>query len=670
MTTATSLSGALLIATSGLSANQAGLDVVSRNVANSQVTGYTTKTAPLESVVTGDTNSGVRTLAVTRDVNQALLRQVQLASSTNSQLTTQNTFLQAFQSNFGSPGNTTNLTAQIGNLQNAFSALTNSPDDPTAQTQTITVAQNLVQQFNSVATNISAVREQADQQIATSVTNINTALNQIFTLNNQIVQLTAQGLSTADLEDQRDDEVNSIAQQMNIQTSVNGNGAVYIQTSNGTSLLDATYNPNTPALTFNQTPVVLPGSAYYPPPSSALSSQPLSGIKVNGVDITSQITGGNIAGDLNVRDNLMPATQSQLDELAGQLITKFNNNDLQLFLAGTNVLPSSDSVQDVGGVAAAAAGVASTITVPSGGTAGLTVGMSVNFASQPNTQYVITGISAGTNQITFVQANPSNIANATTGLTQAVPQSTNVTFGPAIPQIQVGANASVGAGTGTPATNVITLSGAVGAQVNMRIKFANDPTTYTITSVATNGSGQQTITVQPDGGSSTTGLLVKVTAGEAISIQPPVSGLVGLADNITVNPVVINNPWRVRDGTRVQQPSTLTGNNTLPTNIVSMFNAQQTFTTNTGLATSATLQNFGTAAIAFQANATATTQASLDSASTIYNSLNKQLQDQSGVNVDQQLATMIQIQSSYEASARTITAIQQMMQQLLQAVQG
>ncbi len=651
MTTATSLSGALLIASSGLSANQAGLDVVSRNVANSQVQGYTTKTAPLESIVTGDTNSGVRTLAVTRDVNQALLRQVQIASSTNSQLSTQNTFLQAFQSNFGSPGNTTNLTAQIGNLQNAFSALTNSPDDPTAQTQAITVAQNLVQQFNRVSQNISAVREQADQQIASSVNNINTALNQVFTLNNQIVQLKAQGLSTADLEDQRDDEINAIAQEMNIQTSVNGNGAIYIQTANGTSLLDATYNPSTPALSFSQTPVILPGSAYYPPPSSALSSQPLSGIKINGVDITSQITGGNIAGDLNVRDNLMPATQSQLDELAGQLITKFNNNDLQLFQAGTSALPSADVVQT------STLGPPSQITVQAGGTSGLSVGMSINFASQPSTQYQITAINSVSNTITYVKTGTANAA------TTAPATSDNVTFGPAIPQTSVATAAAIGSTT-------VTLNSAVGAATNMRIKFANDATIYTITNVATNGSGQQVITIQPDGGSSTTGLISPVTANESISIQPPVSGLVGLSGTIQLNQVVVNNPWRVRDGTRVQQPSTLTGNNTLPTNIVSMFNTQQNFTTNTGLATLATLQNFGTAAIAFQANAAATTQASLDSASTIYTSLNKQLQDQSGVNVDQQLANMIQIQSSYEASARTITAIQQMMQQLLQAVQG
>lgn len=649
----TSLSSALLIAASGLSANQAGLDVVSRNVANAQVTGYTAKTAPLETVVAGDVASGVRTLAVTRTVNEALLRQVQNANSTNSQLSTENTFLQAFQSNFGTPGNTTNIAAQIGNLQNAFSALTLNPDDPTTQTQAITVAQNLTQQFNQISQNIDQVREQADSQIATSVGNINTALGQVYQLNQQIVSLQAQGLSTADLEDQRDDAINAIAQEINVSTSVQGNGAVYIQTGNGVSLLDSTYNPANPTVvSFSQTPVISPDSAYYPPPSTALSKTPLSGIKVNGVDITSQITSGNIAGDLNIRDDVMPQTQSQLDELAGQLMTQFNNNDLQLFVNGTSSLPSSDQAQS------SSLGPPSTVTVQSGGTSGLSAGMSISFASQPGVQYQITAVNSVTNTITYVKAGTASAA------TTAPATSDDVTFGPAIPQISVASTGAAAVGSTT-----ITLAGAVGAQTGMRIKFANDANIYTISAVTTNGSGQQVITVQPDGGSTTSGVQVAVTNGEAISIEPPVSGLVGLAQNITVNPVVVDNPWRMRDGTRVQQPSTLTGNNTLPTDIVNMFNAQQTFTTNTGLPTTATLQNFGTAAVAFQANAAATSKSSLDSAQTIYNSLNQQYQNQSGVNVDQQLANMIQIQSSYEASARTITAIQDMMNQLLQAVQ-
>ena len=648
VTTTTSLNSALLIAASGLNANQVGIGVVSSNVANSQVPGYTAKTAPVETMLAGNVDSGVRTLAITRQVNEALLGAVQSASSSNQMLSTENTFLQAFQNNFGTPGNTTNLAAQIGNLQNAFSALTVNPSDPTTQVQAISTAQNLAQQLNQVSQNISQVREQADSQIATSVNNVNTALNHVFDLNTQIVQLKALGDSTADLEDQRDDAINAIAQEMNITTSTANNGAIYIQTGNGVSLLDATYNPSNPPLSFNSTPVVLPQSAYYPPPSTNNSTAPLSGIMVNGTDITSSITSGNIAGDLKIRDNLMPATQSQIDELGAQLITQFNANDLQLFVNGTAVLPSSDSVQT-----AAAAG-ATSVTVQS--TTNLAAGMTMQFASQPGVTYQITSI-AGTT-VNFVQL------GKTTGLASAEAVSDNITFGPAIPQISAGAASAVGSTT-------VTLAGSVGAQKDMRIKFANDPTIYTITNVVpaapTPGSAQ-VITIQPDGGSSTTGLLAAVTNGESISIQPPVLGLVGLASNIAVNPNVVNNPWRMRDGTRVQQPSTLTGNNTLPTNIVTMFNALQTFTSNTGLPTSASLQNFGAAAIAFQANAAATAKSNLDSASTIYNALNRQFQDQSGVNVDQQLANMIQIQSSYAASARTITAIKQMLDQLLQAV--
>lgn len=648
----TSLNNALLIAASGLNANQVGLGVVSQNVANSQVTGYTTESAPLETIVTGGLSSGVRTLAVTTNINQALLRQVQNANSTSSQYTTVNTFLQAFQNNFGTPGSTTNIVAQIGNLENAFSALTVNPNDPTAQSQVVTAAQNLAQQFNQIGDNINQVREQADSQIATSVNNVNTALNQVYSLNQQIVALQAQGLSTANLQDQRNNEISAIAQEMNISTSVQSNGAIYIQTGNGVSLLDSTYNPANPQVTFSQTPVVSAQSAYYPPPSSSLSTFPLSGVKINGVDVTSDITSGNIAGDLYVRDTLMPQTQSQLDELGAQLITQFNTNDLQLFQAGTGTLPSADQVQSfTNGVAGT---TASSITVQAGGTSGLSVGMSMQFASQPGTTYQITNIAGNT--ISFVTAGSGP------GPTTAPATDDNVTFGPAIPQISVGAAASAGSTT-------VTLAGAVGAQIGMRIKFANDTNIYTISNVTTNASGQQVITVQADGGGTTSGLSVAVTSGEAISFQPPVTGLVGLSQNITVNPIVISNPWRVSQGTRVAQQSTVTGNNTLPTNIVDMFNTQQTFTPNTGLGTKMTLQNFATSAVAYQANATATAKANLDSASTIYTSLNQQFQNQDGVNVDQQLANMIQIQSSYEASARTITAIQDMMNQLLQAVQ-
>jgi flagellar hook-associated protein 1 FlgK len=124
----------------------------------------------------------------------------------------------------------------------------------------------------------------------------------------------------------------------------------------------------------------------------------------------------------------------------------------------------------------------------------------------------------------------------------------------------------------------------------------------------------------------------------------------------------------MRDGTRVQSPSTLSGNNTLATNVLNMMGTAQSFSRNTGLTTSATLENYAAGVVAFEANRRATTSASLSSQSIIYQNFQQRTQDDSGVNVDQELAFMLQVQNSYSASARTITAIKDMMDVLLQTV--
>src|SRR4051812_221813 len=171
-----SLNGALQIAASGLRAAQSGLDVVSRNVANSQVAGYTRKQTPLESLVVGDEGAGVRTLDVIRQVNDTLLTQLQGSNSANQRLSVEDDLLSRFETAFGSPGDSANIAAKLGNLHNSFAALTVSPDDATAQSQAIAQAQAVVDNFHQMASNIRALREEADGHIADSVGTINAAL--------------------------------------------------------------------------------------------------------------------------------------------------------------------------------------------------------------------------------------------------------------------------------------------------------------------------------------------------------------------------------------------------------------------------------------------------------------------------------------------------------------
>ena len=335
-----SISSALLVATSGLKAAQAGIDVVTRNVSGSQIEGYTRKTATLESLALGDTNSGVRVHEITRFVNESLLRQLRNTNSGTERLTVEDDFLGRFETVFGKPGDNIAITSKLGGLADAFRALSVSPDLGTAQFNVLSAADGVVQNFNLLSTTIRSLREEADHAIEESVSIVNDALAQVQDLNLQIATSRAQSRSTADLEDQRDIQINKVAKEMDISYFERDNGEIWVSTRSGKPLLDASFDPTNPSLSFINSPVIQSNNAYYPQSVSSTITG-LHGLMIGSQDITTEIRGGRIAGYFNIRDEFLPATEQQLDELAAKMVESFNANDLQLFTDGTNILPSN-----------------------------------------------------------------------------------------------------------------------------------------------------------------------------------------------------------------------------------------------------------------------------------------------------------------------------------------
>ena len=645
-----SISSALLVATSGLKAAQAGIDVVTRNVSGSQIEGYTRKTATLESLALGDTNSGVRVHEVSRYVNDALMRQLRNINSGTERLTVEDDFLGRFETIFGKPGDNIAITSKLGGLADAFRALSVSPDLGTAQFNVLSAADGVVQNFNLLSNTIRSLREEADNAIKESVTIVNDALAQVQDLNLQIATARAQSRSTADLEDQRDIQINKVAKEIDISYFERDNGEIWISTRSGKPLLDAAFDPASPSLTFINSPVIQSTSAYYPQSVSSVITG-LHGLMIGSQDVTEEISGGRMAGYFNIRDEFLPATEQQLDELAAKLVESFNFSDLQLFTDGTSALPSNLRTQAALVAGDGVSGAEITVT----DTTGLSAGMRVHFGNHDDA-YQITSIVSAT-QFTIERV------GTTTGLTTDVPAFETLTFGPAITDITNLTSASVGAGT-TAGTNQLTISSAVGLSAGMRIKFANHDTTYIVTAVEpTGGLAAGEFLIRPaDGG---TGLQAAISANEAISVLHPAPSITGLAGRIKVNTTVANNPWRVRDGTRVDTPSTLTGSNALPLDVVSMFESLQSFTKNTGLSTSATLESFAAGAVSYQAVRRSATQSELSSQTLIRDTFDQRVKNDSGVNVDQELSFMLQVQNSYAASARVITAIKEMLDELL-----
>ena len=145
---------------------------------------------------------------------------------------------------------------------------------------------------------------------------------------------------------------------------------------------------------------------------------------------------------------------------------------------------------------------------------------------------------------------------------------------------------------------------------------------------------------------------------------------VGYASRITTNPIlsVAGNLWRLRDGTStvgVATESTFRGDQTQLRSVLTMFETAQTYNAAVQLGTSNTLEAAANAFTGFQATQTATYKAALDDQGTVTDALKERLRDQSGVNVDDELGRMIQLQNSYSASARVMTTVTQMLDDLL-----
>ena len=135
-------------ALSGLLASQARIDVVSRNITNASVEGYTEKT---EQVAT-DPTGGLRLLGISRQVDQALQATSRDSGAAINGLSAQIDALSQLEAQFGQPGDGTTLADQIANLKSSFQMLSVNPNDSTAQQTVVANAQAVSRTFNGLNT--------------------------------------------------------------------------------------------------------------------------------------------------------------------------------------------------------------------------------------------------------------------------------------------------------------------------------------------------------------------------------------------------------------------------------------------------------------------------------------------------------------------------------------
>ncbi|QPF83130.1 flagellar hook-associated protein FlgK [Bradyrhizobium genosp. L] len=328
-----SLSIAQQIAFSGLSATQVQISVTSANISNADTKGYTQKNANQSSNVTAGVGTGVTISGISSTVDKLLLKSLVAADSGLGAADTTNNYLSELQQLYGSTSSAsssttgTSLANTIAAFESALTSLANTPSSASLQSNAVSALNALTTQLQDTSSNIQKLRSNADQDISSSVGDINSDLQQISDLNAQIKQQTAAGQSTADLEDQRTGALQDLASMMNVSYFTASNGDIQVYTGSGQALVDSTAHP----LSYTTASDVAASTTYV----AGSASSGFSGITVNGVDITSQITSGKVGALITLRDQTLPDAQAQLDQLADQLKASINAVSNQ----GTSVPP-------------------------------------------------------------------------------------------------------------------------------------------------------------------------------------------------------------------------------------------------------------------------------------------------------------------------------------------
>ncbi|MCR6632563.1 MAG: flagellar hook-associated protein FlgK [Magnetospirillum sp.] len=293
---------------------QTRMAVATNNIANADNVNYTAKSANQATRINGGVGTGVDVIGIGSNVDANLVRSIVGATSTNAAAQTFLDYIQALSNSLGSlssDGAGDTLATHLSSLESTLDELATTPESATLKGQAVTDLEDAAATLRASSDEVQTLRGNADDAIADAVDTVNDALHQIDALNESIARAQAAGKSTADLEDQRNAALQTVAEQLDISYFTDSTGAMKVYTASGQVLVGAEVHE----LSFTAAGTVNAGSTY---PGT------LSGITVNGQDITKSIGSGNIAALATLRDTTLPEVQGELDDLAASLRDTIN----------------------------------------------------------------------------------------------------------------------------------------------------------------------------------------------------------------------------------------------------------------------------------------------------------------------------------------------------------
>ncbi|WP_428687163.1 flagellar hook-associated protein FlgK [Roseibium sp.] len=614
------LTSALNTAVFGITYNQRQLDVTASNIANADTAGYSKKTISANAFFDGNGNvAGIEATEVRRIINEQIQADYINSLADTSYAKQIADFTGRLDDLFGTIGGN-GLSALAGQLSSSLQTLMNDPGNYSAQADVVAVADALARELNGSYARITDLRQEADNALAQQTESVNRLLSSIEDIDGAIRDASQAGVSTAEMEDERDRLIEQLSGYLDVEVSKSGDGTLFIQTANGQQLYSdnrastlsfETSHSLQPGQTGNTVVVRTPGGTTY--------------------DLLDASKSGLMVATAELRDDILPEAQRQLDTIAAEISLAFSN----VTIAGSAATVGLDSGFDLD-------------------ISGLQSGNTISL------QY--TDTSGVPQTVTLVAVDDPSL----------LPLGNSATANPN--DTVLGVDISSGS-TATYITNITAALAGTGLQVsndgsgNLRILGDNTAPT------SVEGlSANVTVTANTDQGLGLA-IFVDQRAGTDLFTDALEGGgqRLGYASGIRVNPDLLADSALLVNYQTTPEPNT-TNDPARAEYLANALNASGTyFDPASGIGSSSTpfrgsVLDFVNHTVAFQGNQANDAATYSKSKDTMTMNLAIRYEETYAVDLDAELAFMVQLENAYAANARVMQTIKELFDELLSIV--
>ncbi|MBN1849910.1 MAG: flagellar hook-associated protein FlgK [Deltaproteobacteria bacterium] len=327
----------LNVAKDALLTQQYAVDVVSHNIANVSTEGFTRQSpvisandaAPYGGFMFG---RGASLDEIIRIGNDFIEKRVQQSQTDLSSLTEKEIYMNVMEGVFNE-NSSQSLSSQFIGFWNAWNDLANNPSGLSERNLLVESGELLCQSFKSLNSDLTTLIQEIDNSIEAGIGEMNQIITQIADLNDRILTLQIEG-NPNDLIDQRNLLVRQLSEYMDINTYEQDDGNLTVATGRGYILVSRN---STYPLAYENNEVVWQSSSS------------------TTVTISDTVSGGKMGAWLEMRDEMIPKYQADINSLAESTIWEVNalhtqGIGLQGLTSVTGSYATTNSAEEIGTV--------------------------------------------------------------------------------------------------------------------------------------------------------------------------------------------------------------------------------------------------------------------------------------------------------------------------------